>query len=145
MVLYEYSRRANQFHTPVGCNGLLCYASCVFVICRCDRLVCMYPVVGSAVMQLWNPLISERLMCFEKEQMNGQFLYCRKDQPGEGRKREKTRNGLQEGIILKWQGKKKSRRQSGLSSIILLMTSLPFSLSFDCICNLFYFSFRSIF
>lgn len=31
MVLYEYSVRANQLHTPVGCNGLFCYASYMFL------------------------------------------------------------------------------------------------------------------
>lgn len=32
MVLYEYSIRAKQLHTPVGCNGLFCNASCVFLL-----------------------------------------------------------------------------------------------------------------
>lgn len=49
---------------------------CVFVICRRDTLVSVYPVVCSAIMQVWNPLGSERLISFEK---NRQFLSCQKD------------------------------------------------------------------
>lgn len=32
MVLYECSLRANQLPTPIGCKGLFCYASCVFLL-----------------------------------------------------------------------------------------------------------------
>lgn len=53
----------------------------------------MYSVVGSAVMQVWNPLVSERLIPFEKSRRVGSFCSAKRTSQGKeegGRKLERT-------------------------------------------------------